>query len=275
MEARLMEILPPLTPGQSFGHAADPDPDTDTLDLTQPLPEELAFTPVPRHGTQKRKIDADVQRAFIAALAASGSVRHAARTVGFTATSLYPLRHHAEGGSFARAWDRAVSYGARQVLDTLMDHAINGAPETLLLPDGSTLERRRYNSRTMQWIVAHHFPESYATADGLSDHGGLSENLKKLKAKWRKEWEEEQAAKAARPETKDERYWRERREDEVIIEAMTRVMLRRIADLQGKPAKPYKTIEGLTEAEIAALDDDAEQRLNSSKDNAEDSAPLA
>lgn len=267
-----MEILPPLTPGQLCEDAAeaDPGPEADALDLTEPLPEELAFTPVPRPGAQKRKIDADVQRAFIAALAASGSVRHAARAIGFTATSLYPLRHHPEGGSFARAWDRAVGYGARQVLDTLMDHAINGAPETLLLPDGTRVERRRYNSRTMQWIVAHHFPERYAATDGLSAHGGLSEGLSKLKAKWRKEWEEEQAAKAARPETPDERYRRERREDEVVIEAMTRVMLRRIAELDGKPAKPYKTIEGLTEAEIAALDDAAEQRLNSAKDNAED-----
>lgn len=227
--------LDPVPPDLATPDLATAHPDT-PLDLDAPLPPDLAFTPVPRGGGHKRRIDAATQRRFIAALAATGSVRQAARAVGFAVASLYPLRHHAQGGSFAEAWDRAVSLGARRVLDTLMDHAINGIPETVILPDGTRLERRRYSSRTMQWIVAHHFPDQYAMADGLSAQGGLSAGLKRLKAKWRKQWEEEQAAKAAaeanRPETADERYWREHREREIQIDAAERIMLRRIAEMK-------------------------------------------
>jgi hypothetical protein len=270
MEARLMEILPPLTPGQSFGDSADTGPDADAIDLSQPLPEEFAFTPVPRQTRRISGLNPHKQRAFIAHLAASGSVTMAARATGHTASPWYQLRRAPGAEQFAAAWDRAVESGARRVLDLLTEHAIHGTPETISQNGEVVLERRRYNHRAMQWIVAHRFPDQFGEATGLDGHNGLSAGLKRLKAKWRKEWEEEQAAKAARPETPDERYRRERREDEVVIEAMTRVMLRRIAELDGKPAKPYKTIEGLTEAEIAALDDATEQRLNSAQDNAED-----
>lgn len=199
-----MEILPPLgSDGEDEGDFSATNPagrDAGPGEWPPTLPAALEFEAVPRFGGKRRTIDAATQRAFIAALAATGSVAQAAKATGFAKNTYYHLRHAEAAESFSAAWDMAVSWGARRVLDTLMDHAINGAPETIALSSGATLERRRYDSHAMRWIVAHHFPESYAAGDGLGGHGGLSAGLKKLKAKWREEWDAERdAEEAAKP----------------------------------------------------------------------------
>lgn len=228
-------LLPPptLLPGQA-PHPAAPDPHTG-IDLDAPLPPDLAFTPVPRQTRRVSGLNPHKQRAFIAHLAASGSVTMAARATGHTASPWYQLRRAPGAEQFATAWDRAIEAGARRVLDLLTEHAIHGTPETISQNGQVILERRRYNHRAMQWIVAHRFPDQFGEATGLDGHNGLSAGLKRLKAKWRKQWEEEQAAAAAaeanRPETPDERYRRELREREIEIDAAERIMLRRIAEM--------------------------------------------
>ena len=211
-----MEVLPPLPTDQAIDDTP-PNPIPD-------LPDDLGFTPVPRGRSHRRVVGAEEQRAFIAHLAATGSVRLAAQAIGFTPTSLYPLRHHADGASFSAAWDRAVGHGARAVLDTLMDHAINGTPETVTFPDGTSIVRRRFNTRVMMWVVAHHFPETYASSDGLSGQGGLSAGLRKLKAKWRAEWEAEREAGTA------DDPWAKVDRREIEVEAAARVLLTALAD---------------------------------------------
>ena len=67
-----------------------------------------AFDPVPvraRHDgwTPER------QRAFIAALAATLCVDRAAASVGLSRESVYRLRRHPKGASFAAAWDAVVA----------------------------------------------------------------------------------------------------------------------------------------------------------------------
>jgi hypothetical protein len=161
------------------------------------LPPELDFTPVPRLAKRWNGITAQKQRHFMAQLAGSGSVSMAANAIGVSTSALYQLRKGEGAESFAAAWEKAVEMGARRVLDLLMDHAIHGTPETLLKGGEVILERRKYNTRAMMWIVQQRFPETYGGS--LNVTGGapnsMPHSIRKLKEQWRKEWAEEQHAK--------------------------------------------------------------------------------
>lgn len=155
------------------------------------LPPELEFTAVPRQRqTGRNTITPDRQRAFIKALAQTGSVSLASKVIGNAATSLYALKLRPEAASFAAAWDSAVQMGARQILDILVDHAINGAPEFIYKDGEIVAERRIFNYRMMMWIVTHAMPERFGVTGGLGQHGATSSGLKKLKARWEAEFKE-------------------------------------------------------------------------------------
>ena len=69
----------------------------------------LDFTPVPR---KKQRVDgwsAERQRAFIAALSASGSKRQAAQAIGMAAFGVHPMMKSQGGESFRAAFDRAMA----------------------------------------------------------------------------------------------------------------------------------------------------------------------
>src|SRR3546814_10077073 len=88
---------------------------------------------------------------------------------------------------------------ARRVLDMLLEHAIHGVPETLSKDGQVILERRKFNTRAMMWIVQQRFPEQYGgslESYGSAPHS-LPDGLKKLRDRWRQEWEEEQGRAAA------------------------------------------------------------------------------
>lgn len=155
------------------------------------LPPELEFTAVPRQRqTGRNTITPDRQRAFIKALAQTGSVSLASKVIGNAATSLYALKLRPEAASFAAAWDSAVQMGARQILDILVDHAINGSPEFIYKDGEIVAERRIFNYRMMMWIVTHAMPERFGVTGGLGQHGATSSGLKKLKARWEAEFKE-------------------------------------------------------------------------------------
>jgi hypothetical protein len=161
------------------------------------LPPELEFTPIERrYQAGRNTITPDRQRAFIRALAETGSVALASKVIGNAGGSLYALKLVPGAESFAAAWDIAVQRGARQVRDILVDHAINGTPEYIYKDGVLVAERRVFNYRMMMWIVAHAMPEEYGMPSGLGAHGGSSVAVKKLKDGWRKEWEAEHIAGA-------------------------------------------------------------------------------
>ena len=93
------------------------------------LPEELAFTPVPRKTKRWNGITPTKQRIFIDNLAGCGCVKMAANSIGASDGALYQLRKAEGAESFAAAWDIAIEGGARRVLDLLMEHAIHGTPD--------------------------------------------------------------------------------------------------------------------------------------------------
>lgn len=125
---------------------------------TPALPD---FTPVPRKNSVTHGWTAAKQRGFIAALAATGSVRLATQAVGMSHCGVYKLRIAPGGESFAAAWDAAVTRGADQIRDVLIDQAINGVPEPIIHAGKQVAERRRFNHRTMMWVLQHHKPDEY------------------------------------------------------------------------------------------------------------------
>ncbi|MEG3176118.1 hypothetical protein U1872_07750 [Sphingomonas sp. RB3P16] len=77
------------------------------------LPE---FTPVPR----KYRHDGwtpERQKAFIAALADTGSVSRAAAMCNMAQANAYTLRHAPGAEAFRRAWDAALDYGVQRLKD--------------------------------------------------------------------------------------------------------------------------------------------------------------
>ncbi|RDV06935.1 hypothetical protein DXH95_05950 [Sphingorhabdus pulchriflava] len=189
------EILPPED---------EPEPERFEID-PEDLPPTLAFTPVPRKKLRSNGLTPMRQRAFIAYLSVNGSVEMSATAIGASDTALYSLKRAEGAESFAAAWDTAIEMGARRVLDTLMDHAIHGTPEKLLKDGKVILERRKFNTRSMMWIVQQRFPELYGGNLNLSARpaSSLPHGLQKLKEEWRKEWEEEAAQNAADREAQE------------------------------------------------------------------------
>ena len=159
----------------------------------------LDFTPVPRATKRWNGITDQKQRVFIDSLAGSGCVKMASNSIGTSTGAMYQLRKAEGAESFAAAWDKAVEAGARIVLDLLMAHAIHGTPETLLKGGEVILERRKYNTRAMMWIVQQRFPEQYGGSLNVTGNApnSMPHGIKKLKDQWRKEWEEEWRAEQA------------------------------------------------------------------------------
>lgn len=137
----------------------------------------LDFAPVPRKTKVIRGWTPKKQRGFIAALRESGSVRLSTAEVGMSYEGVYKLRHAPGGEEFARAWDEAVAIGARRVRDVFIDQNIHGIPERVVIGKDVVVERRRFNHRSMIWLLQHHLPEDYPGGSTLPRRG---------QEKWRK-----------------------------------------------------------------------------------------
>jgi hypothetical protein len=84
------------------------------------------FTPVPMARQRHDGWSAERQGRFLEVLAATGTVDSAVRALGMTRVSAYKLRKRAGAESFAAAWDAALSAGRAQMMDHLMERAIDG-----------------------------------------------------------------------------------------------------------------------------------------------------
>jgi hypothetical protein len=115
----------------------------------------IDFTPVPRdpRGARSDGWTPDRQRDFIGVLAATGSVRTACRAVGLQVCGVYRLRKLPGAESFRAAWDAAVLRGTAAISAVLIDHSINGVPEAVFYRGKQVGVRRRFNHRTMIWVM--------------------------------------------------------------------------------------------------------------------------
>ena len=177
-------------------------------------PAPPTFTPVPR--TRVTGWTAAKQRIFIETLTATGSVRLSTEAVGMSHTHVYKLRHVPGGESFARAWDEAVTIAATRVRDVLIDQAIHGVPERVLIGKDKVVERRRFNHRTMIWVLQHHMPDLYP--------GGSTT--------YRRGWEERRAQEEANPTEEEREELRAR-----ILRKLDLVQKRQMKEIAKDPAK--------------------------------------
>ena len=108
-------------PWQATSSAAwvgEPPPDDDPL---------LQFAPFIHPAPKKTSITPDLQRHFIATLAATGIVAQAARSIGKSMEALYALRKRPGAEGFAAAWDEAVRWGMDRLSDCALERALSHA----------------------------------------------------------------------------------------------------------------------------------------------------
>lgn len=87
------------------------------------------------------------QRAFLEALAYTGSVMRAAKEVCKSARSAYDLRFRREGNAFRLGWDAAIMVSRDALHDMLMDRAVNGYEEVSTKQEDGTTMRGRFDNR--------------------------------------------------------------------------------------------------------------------------------
>ncbi|WP_374944435.1 hypothetical protein [Sphingomonas sp.] len=125
-----------------------------------------AFTPVPRRKPRHDGWTAARQRAFIEALAQTGSVSHAAARVNMAAEGAYQLRRAPGSESFRAAWAAALDYGVQHLADLAIDRARDGVAVPIFHDGKQVGEKRWYNDRLLMFILRHHMPARYGTNIG-------------------------------------------------------------------------------------------------------------
>jgi hypothetical protein len=105
---------------------------------------------------------AERQHAFIAALAESGCVNEACKTVGMTSQSAYRLCRHFDAQGFRLAWDAALDYAIRRLSDAVYSRAIHGVAVPHYYKGEVVGEHRRYDERLAMFLLRYRDPLRYA-----------------------------------------------------------------------------------------------------------------
>lgn len=106
------------------------------------------------------------QTEFIAALADCGVVEQAANAVNMSVTSCYRLRRAPGAGNFAAAWDAAIQYASKRLLDLAFDRAINGSDEPVFDRDGCRVGRQmKTNDRLLMFLLRAYMPDRFRSTD--------------------------------------------------------------------------------------------------------------
>lgn len=164
-----------------------------------PAPAAPAFTPVPRRHPRRDGWTPARQRAFIDALAATGTVKAAARAVNMASEGAYMLRRQPGGEEFAAAWDAVLEHRIAVLRDNVIERAIEGVEVPVIYHGEVVTTRRTYNERAATFLLRNY--------DGLMAGGaaGLPVRLRRIVEqeveKARAEWEASQLA--ATPVTED------------------------------------------------------------------------
>jgi hypothetical protein len=159
--ATLPQTLPPAAPETA--------PETSTeiaqvLDAHGYDPADYDWVPV----LKQRRADGwspQKQRTFITVLADTGSVTRAAAAVCMSRQACYDLRRSPGGENFDRAWDAALSWSSKGLIDIAFDRAINGVEEPVFDKGGQRIAcRYRYNDKLLMFLIRAHAPQQYRHA---------------------------------------------------------------------------------------------------------------
>lgn len=135
-------------------------------DLVPTTPVVPDFTPVPR----KYRYDGwtpERQKAFIEALAETGSVKAAARRVNMSAEGAYYLRRQPHADEFREAWRAALDHGVTRLEDIAMERAIDGVTWPVFGANGQIGERTVYNDRLLMFMLRHRLPDRFGALKPL------------------------------------------------------------------------------------------------------------
>lgn len=129
-----------------------------------PSPDDplLAFEPYAHVQPRANSITPDLQREFVAHLAATGIVSSAARHIGRSLEALYRLRHRPGAEGFARAWDRAVQMGVERLEDTALARAIEGSERKIIRGGEVIATERFHNEALVMFFLKHRLADRYA-----------------------------------------------------------------------------------------------------------------
>lgn len=167
---------------------------TDPRTVRAPVPpgEIPAFDPVPRQKVRRDGWTPARQRAFIEALADTGSVDAACRAVDMSQVGAYLLRRQPGAEGFRAAWEAALDLGVKRIEDVAMDRALNGVEMPVYSYGKLVGTRTSYNDRLLMFMLRNRAPGRFAegSAKGLNAVGLMEQN--RLKKQWRAEWEAEQ-----------------------------------------------------------------------------------
>ena len=173
--------------------------DNRTTRLPVPAGQIPDFAPVPSQTNRRDGWTEQRQRAFIEALADTGSVEAACKAVNMSTVGAYRIRRLPEGESFRAAWDTAMDLGVRRLEDVAMERALNGVEEPFYAYGNLVGTRKRYNDRLLMFMLRNRAPERFGNS--VTKGGGSLKGLnavgkmekRRLKKKWRKEWADERA----------------------------------------------------------------------------------
>jgi len=139
----------------------------DEPDADDPL---LAFAPFLHTAPRRNSITPDLQRRFVAALAATGIVKLAARRIGKSLEALYKLRARPGAEGFAAAWDAALERGVQRLEDIALERAMLGT-RTPIVSGGEILGHwDKPDNALLRFLLQHRLPERYGVQDLKPGH---------------------------------------------------------------------------------------------------------
>ena len=174
-----------------------------------PEPDDplLSFSPYLHKQPRRNAITPDRQRAFIAALAATGIVTQAAREIGASLEALYKLRHRSGAEAFSATWDAAVDRGVARLEDCAVELALRGE-ELPIVSAGRLLGTfRKHNFAHIRFMLSQRRPERFGGQQGgavMPEKGTPA--YERLRAEWLAEYEAEQRRKSNQRRAADERF---------------------------------------------------------------------
>lgn len=134
----------------------DPPPADDPL---------LGFAPYFHRAPRGNSITPERQRAFIAALAASGIVTQAAREIGASLEALYRLRNMPGAEGFAAAWEAAIDRGMQRLEDCALERALAGEERPVVRGGEVVTTWRRYDTQLLLFLLRQRRGHRYGAAE--------------------------------------------------------------------------------------------------------------
>lgn len=131
-----------------------------------PAPDDplLSFAPYLHKQPRRNSITPDRQRAFIGALAATGIVTQAARSIGASLEALYKLRQQPGAQGFAAAWEAAIDRGIARLEDCALERALLGEERPVVSAGRLVTTYRRYDTQLLLFLLRERRRHRYGAA---------------------------------------------------------------------------------------------------------------